>query len=81
MSWSVPRRSDSHNDTHLEKEFQSAISSLAESRIPVIAAIHGLCVGLGVDITSACDIRLAAEDSTFAIAVGHLRDFHLRLKS
>lgn len=49
-------------------DFQRAISSIANCQKPVIAAIHGLCIGLGVDISSACDIRLAAENAIFSIA-------------
>ena len=34
---------------------------------PVIAAIHGYCIGAGVDLITACDIRYAAADSTFSV--------------
>lgn len=33
----------------------------------MIAAIHGFCIGLGVDICSACDIRLCSKDTKFSI--------------
>jgi enoyl-CoA hydratase len=46
---------------------QESISSVAECPKPVIAAIHGWCIGGGVDLTSACDIRLAAADSKFSV--------------
>ncbi|KAJ6821137.1 putative delta(3,5)-Delta(2,4)-dienoyl-CoA isomerase, mitochondrial [Iris pallida] len=36
---------------------QSAITSLETLRKPVIASIHGACIGAGVDLVSACDIR------------------------
>jgi enoyl-CoA hydratase len=36
-------------------------------RKPVIAAVHGACVGAGLDLISACDIRLCTEDATFSI--------------
>jgi len=35
--------------------------------VPVIAAIHGLCIGAGSDITAGCDVRLAAKDAKFCI--------------
>jgi len=34
---------------------------------PVIAAVHGMCVGGGLDIISACDIRLATKDARFSL--------------
>lgn len=50
-------------------DFQTAISSLLDTRQPVICAIHGLALGLAVDIASACDIRLAASNTVFGIMV------------
>ena len=49
-------------------ELQHSFSCLDEARIPVIAAIQGGCIGAGVDMTSACDIRYATEDAFFQIA-------------
>jgi enoyl-CoA hydratase/carnithine racemase len=37
--------------------YQDSISSLERARVPVIAAIHGPCVGGGVDLICAADIR------------------------
>ena len=37
--------------------YQDSISSLERARVPVIAAIHGACVGGGVDLICAADIR------------------------
>jgi enoyl-CoA hydratase/carnithine racemase len=51
------------------QNFQAAIKSLAKCTQPVIAAMFGLTLGIAIDITSACDIRLAASNTTFAIAV------------
>ncbi|GMR35163.1 hypothetical protein PMAYCL1PPCAC_05358 [Pristionchus mayeri] len=44
---------------------------------PVIAAIHGYCLGGGIDITSACDIRYCSKDTEFSVkevAVGLAAD-------
>ena len=46
---------------------QDALSSLEKSRFPVIAAIHGYCLGGGIDLISAADIRLASADAKFGI--------------
>jgi enoyl-CoA hydratase len=34
---------------------------------PTIAAVHGYCIGGGVDLISACDIRLASADAVFSV--------------
>jgi enoyl-CoA hydratase len=40
---------------------------IEQLRMPVIAAIQGGCIGGGVDMVSACDIRLASSDAFFCI--------------
>ncbi|KAF7367998.1 Delta-2 dienoyl-CoA isomerase [Mycena sanguinolenta] len=52
---------------HRLKEFQHAIGAPERCPFPVIVAVHGLVVGLGVDMISACDIRYAAEKTQFTI--------------
>lgn len=49
------------------RAMQDSVTSLAELEIPVIAAVHGYCIGGGVDVISACDIRLAANDAVFSV--------------
>nr|GAT47196.1 delta-2 dienoyl-CoA isomerase [Mycena chlorophos] len=49
------------------EEYQRAIGSPQRCSFPVIVAVHGLVLGLGVDIVSACDIRYAAETAQFSI--------------
>lgn len=46
---------------------QSAIGSVADCPKPVIAAVHGSCLGAGVDLVTACDIRLASADALFSV--------------
>jgi enoyl-CoA hydratase len=46
---------------------QSSVTSVAECPKPVIAAIHGYCIGGGVDVVSACDIRVASADAVFSV--------------
>ena len=46
---------------------QDSISSLQKSRIPVICAIQGGCIGGGVDLICSADIRLATNDAFFSI--------------
>lgn len=49
------------------KRLQRTVSSLAETAKPVIAAVHGYCLGAGVNLISACDVRLASADAVFSI--------------
>ena len=46
---------------------QNTFSCFDNARIPVIAAVQGGCIGAGVDMISACDIRYATEDAFFQI--------------
>ena len=47
---------------------QDAFSAVEAARPPVIAAIHGGCIGAGVDLASACDLRVASTDAFFQVA-------------
>jgi enoyl-CoA hydratase/carnithine racemase len=46
---------------------QEGMNAIERCRKPVIAAVHGSCIGGGVDLLSACDIRLATADAVFSI--------------
>jgi len=46
---------------------QSAVSSIEQCSKPVLAAISGGCIGAGLDIASACDMRYASDDAFFTI--------------
>jgi len=47
---------------------QGAFDAVEQARVPVIAAVHGACVGAGVDLVAACDMRVAAKGAFFQIA-------------
>lgn len=49
--------------TRLQKSF----SCLETCRVPVLAAIQGGCIGGGVDLVTACDMRYATEDAFLTI--------------
>lgn len=59
---------DGREDLRLKVlELQAAMDAVENCRKPVIAAVHSHCIGGGVDLLSACDIRLATEDAIFSI--------------
>jgi enoyl-CoA hydratase len=48
-------------------KLQHTFNALEEARFPVIAAVHGACIGAGIDMISACDLRFASKDAYFSI--------------
>jgi enoyl-CoA hydratase len=46
---------------------QDAITAVERCRRPVIAAVHGWCIGGGVDLIAACDFRLCSADARFSV--------------
>ena len=48
-------------------ELQEAVNAVENCRKPVLAAAHGACLGAGVDLISACDMRYASSDARFSI--------------
>lgn len=49
------------------KRLQDTHDAVARCRKPVIAAVSGWCIGGGVDLITACDIRLASADAKFSV--------------
>jgi enoyl-CoA hydratase len=48
-------------------ELQDCINTIERCRKPVLAAIHGGCIGGGVDIATACDLRYSTKDAYFSV--------------
>ena len=48
-------------------ELQDSVTAVARCPKPVIVAVHGYCIGGGVDLIAACDIRLASADAVFSV--------------
>ncbi|MAM75360.1 crotonase/enoyl-CoA hydratase family protein [uncultured Tistrella sp.] len=48
-------------------DIQDTVTSVERCRKPVIAAVNGPCVGGGIDLITACDMRYAAEDAWFSV--------------
>ncbi len=64
------------NDAATNREFTASVSaataSLLAAALPVIAMIKGFCIGGGMVIASACDMRICTEGSRFGVPAGRL---------
>lgn len=49
------------------RDLQDTLTWIERVRFPVIAAVQGACVGAGLDLVAACDLRLAAVGAWFRI--------------
>lgn len=49
------------------RDLQDTLSWIERVRFPVIAAVQGACVGAGLELIAACDLRLASEGAYFRI--------------
>src|SRR5580698_5076426 len=49
------------------REWQASITAVADCRTPIISAIDGWCVGGGIDLVTATDIRLATSAAKFSV--------------
>jgi enoyl-CoA hydratase len=49
------------------REWQASITAVANCRTPIISAIDGWCIGGGIDLIAATDIRLATAAATFSV--------------
>ena len=50
----------------------NAFDSVTQCPVPTLAAIEGYCIGGGLGLALACDLRLAREDASFAIPAARL---------
>jgi len=48
-------------------DLQDCLSAIEQCRKPVLAAIHGACIGGALDLVTCCDMRYAAADAVFSV--------------
>ena len=58
--------------TRYEAMAEAALTGIHEFPKPTMACIRGWCIGGGVNVAIACDIRIAASDSVFSIPAAKL---------
>lgn len=59
-------------DIAFTDRLRTVLDRLVDLPIPTIAAISGSCMGLGIQLAIACDIRVATHDARFAVPVAKL---------
>lgn len=59
-------------DVSFTRRLAQVLAHLAQVPIVTIAAIEGSCMGLGMQLALACDVRVVADSAAFAIPVGKL---------
>ncbi|MEU7630646.1 crotonase/enoyl-CoA hydratase family protein [Nocardia sp. NPDC049220] len=52
---------------HEVRKMQAAVTAVADCRKPVIAAVSGWCIGGGLDLIAAADVRYASADAKFSL--------------
>jgi enoyl-CoA hydratase/carnithine racemase len=52
---------------HLHHQLQDVFHRMARLHQPIIAAIHGTCIGMALELALAADIRIASEDAVFGL--------------
>ena len=65
-------RYDSASAARYAEVFEGALDRIEKLRCPTISAIQGFCVGGGLELTAATDIRIATPGSKFGVPVARL---------
>lgn len=66
------RRRNAADEEEYRRISGAGSESLARLGKPLVAMIHGFCIGGGVSIAITCDLRLAADDARFGIPAARL---------
>ncbi len=66
------QRSDIERATAYGKIELAGIEAAMTCRHPTVAQIHGVCVGGGLEVALACDLRVCAQSSRFGVPVNQL---------
>ena len=61
---------DAGQGMHHSRAWHAALEALQYGPVPVIAALHGAVVGGGLELASACHIRVADESTFYALPEG-----------
>ena len=66
------QRADVESVASYDVALTHALAAITECAKPVVACIHGVCVGGGISLAAACDLRYAAKDARFRMPAARL---------
>ena len=66
------RNTRSQGVVYHREHVYGALQAVAECRHPVVAMIHGPCVGGGLELACQCDLRIAGESARFGVPINRL---------
>ena len=61
---------DAGEGVHHSRSWHVALNAIEQGRVPVVVALHGAVVGGGLELASACHIRVADESTFYALPEG-----------
>ncbi|HUP96791.1 MAG TPA: enoyl-CoA hydratase/isomerase family protein, partial [Usitatibacter sp.] len=65
-------RSDVEQARAYGDDMRRTIEAISDCRHPIVAEIHGICVGGGLEIAGLADIRICGESSRFGVPINRL---------
>jgi len=68
----VSARATLEQALHYHAEVAAALNAIADSPHPTVALIQGACIGGGLEIAGACDLRIAGESAKFGAPINKL---------
>jgi enoyl-CoA hydratase len=57
---------------HYHEQVAAALNAIADCPHPTVAMIHGACIGGGLEIAGACDLRISSESARFGAPINKL---------
>jgi enoyl-CoA hydratase/carnithine racemase len=71
LTGNEPRETEAEHRAFLERG-EVLHQRLRDSRLPIVAAVHGQCLGAAIALVAACDFVLAAANATFCLPEGRI---------
>ncbi|HYN29722.1 MAG TPA: enoyl-CoA hydratase-related protein [Dermatophilaceae bacterium] len=59
-------------DVSFTRRLAEVLTGLASAPVTTVAAVEGSCMGLGMQLAVACDLRVVSDDARFAVPVARL---------